>query len=163
MWILARALQIITIAFQRWFIMAIHLSGTSFSWHLKNKSREFIALVIIIVVSVSFAGYICWSFVSWFSSIASFKDTLQKDGFTVISASDFLGFRDFMFLPPEITIHCQNQAQFIYEAYLTNSTGEWGGGSTLYRLDGVHFYAITIDNNTRETLGYEYTVPLFKI
>jgi hypothetical protein len=117
--------------------------------------------VIIIVVSAIFAGYVCWSLVSWFGSVASFKDTLQKDGFRVISASDFLGFRDFMFLPPEITIHCQNQTQFIYEARLTNSTGEGGGDSILYLLDGVHFYAITVDNY--ESLGYEYTPPLFRI
>ena len=137
--------------------MSLFLGG------IKNKSRKFKALVIIIVASASFVGYVCWSLVSWFGSVASFKDTLQKDGFTVISASDFLGFRDFMFLPPEITIHCQNETQFIYEARLANSTGVFGGGSTLYLLDGVHFYAITIDNETRETLGYEYTPPLFRI
>ncbi|MGA2308296.1 MAG: hypothetical protein ABSG57_01955 [Candidatus Bathyarchaeia archaeon] len=128
---------------------------------LKTKSRKFKALVIIIVVSASFAGYVCWSLVSWFGSVASFKDTLQKDGFTVIAASDFFGFRDFMFLPPEITIHCQNQAQFIYEARLANSTGEWD--NVLYLLDSVHFYAIRIDNYTNEFLGYEYTPPLFRI
>jgi hypothetical protein len=141
--------------------MAIHSLRTSFCLHLKNKSRKFKALVIIIVVSVSFAGYVCWSLVSWFASIASFKDTLERDGFRVISARDFFGFRDFMFLPPQITIHCQNETQFIYEARLTNSTGEWGGSSILYLLDGVHFYAITIDDRTREALGYEYTPPLF--
>jgi hypothetical protein len=139
--------------------MAIHSSHALFSWHLKNKSRKFKALVIIIVV---FAGYVCWSFVSWFASIASFKDTLEKEGFRVISARDFFGFRDFMFLPPQITIHCKNETQFIYEARLTNSTGEWGGGSVLYLLDYVHFYAVTIDDRTRQSLGYEYTPPLFR-
>jgi len=138
--------------------MAIHSLCTSFSWH---KSRKFKALVIIIVVSTSFAGYVCWSLASWFANVASFKDTLQQDGFTVISASNFLGFQDFMFLPPEITTHCQNQTQFIYEARLTNATGLWTR-NILYLLDGVHFYAITMDNVTGETLGYEYTPPLFR-
>jgi hypothetical protein len=138
--------------------MAIHSLHTSFSWHFKNKSRKFKALVIIIAV---FAGYVCWSFVSWFTSIASFKDTLEKQGFRVVSAHDF-GFRSFLFLPPQITIHCQNETQFIYQAHLTNATGPWGGSSVLYLLNYVHFYAINLDNDTRQSLGYEYTPPLFK-
>ena len=141
--------------------MPIHSlsSSSSFSWHLKNKSRKLKALVIIIVVSTSFAGYACWSLASWFASVASFKSTLQKDGFTIISAVD----GDFMFLPPEETIHCQNETQFIYEAFLTNSTGQSRGGNTVYLLDSLHFYAITVDNRTFEPLGYEYTPPLFRI
>jgi hypothetical protein len=136
--------------------MVAHLSSHYFSWHLKNKPRKFIALVIITVVSISFVGYVCWSLVVSFSNITSFRDKLQKDGFRIIPASSRI-VPSFMFLPPEITIVCQNQTQFIYEARLVNSTG-WG--ADVYLLDGVHFYAITIDNRTSEPLGYEYGPPL---
>jgi hypothetical protein len=118
----------------------------------KRNSKVCIALVILVVLA-SFVGYVCWSMFSCISNAASFRDTLQKDGFTTIQATSAPP--DFDWLPPPTSISCQNQTQFINEARSLNTTGRLLGGNYIYQLDIVHFYAVTPDTN----FAYEYTLP----
>jgi hypothetical protein len=101
---------------------------------------------------MSFVGYACWSSVVSFSNADSFRETLQKDGFTIIQATDI----SFLWLPPPTSISCQSQTQFINEARSLNTTyGRLLGGNFIYQLDVFHFYAVTPDTS----FAYEYTSP----
>jgi hypothetical protein len=114
-----------------------------------RNSKVFIALLIVVVLA-GFVGCVCWSTLSWVSA-DSFKETLQKDGFTIIQAFD----GDFLFLPPLTSITSQNQTQFINEARSLNTTGRLLGGNFIYQLDIFRFYAVTNDT----MFAYEYTLP----
>jgi hypothetical protein len=144
---------------ERYEIMGAHSLSHSFFRHIRNESRKFIALVIIIVVSVGFLGYVCWSLVVSFSNVAAFTDKLQKDGFTITPYSDtslaFGGVN--MAFPVSVTIVCQNQTQFIYEARIINSTPM---GPFVYLMNGAHFYVVGYGSFSYEWAGYEYTPPL---
>jgi len=142
-------------------IRGILLSGSSFSIDLKiEMSRRSIVLAIIIVgLIIAFGAYVCASLVVSYSNVGSFEGKLQEIGFEINHASSRIA-PDLQFLPPQETVVCQNQTQFIQEALLVNSTGIFRGSSTVFLLDGVHFYAITTDNRTSMILGYEYTPSL---
>jgi hypothetical protein len=118
----------------------------------KRNSKVCIALVIVVVLA-SFVGYVGWSMFHLISNAASFRDTLQKDGFTIIQATG--AHFDFLWLPPPTSISCQNQTEFINEARSLNTTGRLLGGNFIYQLDIFHFYAVTPDTN----FAYEYTLP----
>lgn len=118
----------------------------------KRNSKVCIALVIVVVLA-GFVGYVCWSMFSCISNVASFRDTLLKDGFTIIQATG--AHADFLWLPPPTSISCQGQTQFINEARSLNTTGRLLGGNFIHQLDIFQFYAVTPDTN----FAYEYTLP----
>jgi hypothetical protein len=115
----------------------------------RRNSKVCIALAIVVVLA-GFVGCVCWSTLSWISA-DSFRETLQKDGFIIIQASD----GSFLWLPPLTSVTCQNQTQFINEARSLNTTGRLLGGNSIYQLDIFRFYAVTQDT----TFAYEYTLP----
>jgi len=121
----------------------------------RNSRCNGIALVLVVVTLVGFVGYVGWSVFSWVSSFDSFLESLRKDGFTIIEAHGGTTFeRSFMWLPPQNVFTCQNQTQFIDEAYSLNVTGGFSAGD-IYEVDIFHFYAVTSDTVS----GYEYTPP----
>jgi hypothetical protein len=115
--------------------------------HRRNSK---VGIVLVLVVVMSFVGYVGLSMLFWISNVASFGETLRKYGFTIVQATDG-PFPSFLWLPPQNVITCQNQTQFLYEARSLNATGEFLGN--IYQLDIFHFYAVTSDT----MLAYEYT------
>jgi hypothetical protein len=123
-----------------------------FEWQKVNKVYFFGSLALVtIVVLASFVGYVCWS---WISKVGSFRETLQKDGFTIIQATSW-PIPSFLWLPPRTSITCQNQTQFINEARSLKTTGQLLEGNFIYQLDTFQFYAVTSDIDS----AYEYTLP----
>lgn len=106
---------------------------------------------MIIVVLASFVGYVRWS---WISKADSFRETLQKDGFTIIQAKSG-PIPSFLWLPPRARISCQDQTQFINEASSLKTTGQLLGGNYIYQVDIFQFYAVTSDID----FAYEYVLP----
>ena len=127
---------------------------------LFRRNSKVCITVVIVVVLASFVGYGCWSMLSMISNTADFSETLQKDGFTIIQATDG-PFPSFGWWPPPNIITCQNQTQFIQEALSLNATGQLLGNQDaeraclLYQLDFFHFYAVTSDT----MFAYGYTPP----
>ena len=123
-----------------------------FEWQKVNKVRFFGSLaLVIIVVLASLVGYVSWSSIS---KADSFRETLKKDGFTIIQA--YSGpIPSFMWLPPRTIVSCQNQTQFINEARSLEAIGQLVEGNYIYQLDIFQFYAVTSDIES----AYEYTLP----
>ena len=111
-----------------------------------------VGLVLVLVVVMSFVGYVGLSMLFWVSNVASFGETLRKDGFPIVQASDG-SFPSFLWMPPQNVITCQNQTQFVNEARSLNTTGMFLGN--IYELGIFHFYAVRSDT----MLAYEYTPP----